>query len=221
VPYSREDVKAMRGQYLFAQVDIFSVIEHQKQQAAKRVQQMDSTQLQRTSEEELVRQIVSEYRLDVPVIKDDKIYVADHGEAQVDVSRDFNRAIFDRSRPFYVQGMKTTIAIPFEGDAELFKVQPNTFTTTRPSGEIVGNEIHLTYTQAEPNSEAIKNAYTKTVQEIKQYLDWQRPSADEFNGQLEILVRQRISERKQKLSAGAGMIESLGLPTSLPTKKQD
>jgi hypothetical protein len=210
---SRKDVKAMKGQYLFAQVDMFSVIEHQKQQAAKRVQQIDSLQLQGTSGDELVHQIVNEYRLDVPVIKDDKIYVADHGETQVDVSRDFNRAIFDRSSPFYVQGTKTTIAIPFEGDAELFKVHPNTYTTTQPTGEIVENEIHLIYTQAEPNSEAIKNAYTKTVLEIKQYLDWQRSSADEFNSQLEALVRQRISERKRKLSEGAGMIESLGLPT--------
>jgi hypothetical protein len=207
--------KTMRGQYLFAQVDMFSVIEHQKQQAAKKVQQIDSAHLQRTIEDELVSQIVKEYRLDVPVIKDDKIYVADHGEAQVDVSRDFNRAIFDRSRPFYVQGTKMTIAIPFEGDAELFKVQPNSYTTTRPAGEIVGSEIRLTYTQAEPNSEAIKNAYMKTVQEVKQYLEWQRSSADEFNSQLESLVRQRISERKQKLAAGAGMIESLGLPAKM------
>lgn len=204
----------MREQYLFAQVDMFSVIEHQKHEAAKRVQQIDASQLRDAAEDELVDQIVNDYRLDVPVIKDDKIYVAEHGEVQVDVSRDFNRAIFDRSKPYYVTGMKTTIAIPFEGDAELFKVQPNTYSTTRPTGEIVGNEIRLTYTQAEPNSEAIKNSYTKTVQEIKQYLDWQRSSADEFNNQLASLVRQRISERKQKLSAGAGMIESLGLPTT-------
>ncbi|MBV8855353.1 MAG: hypothetical protein JOZ02_00180 [Acidobacteria bacterium] len=206
----------MRPNYLFAQVDMFSVTEHQKQQAAKRVQEIDSNYLQRVSEEEVVRQIVNEYRLDVPVINDDKIYVAEHREAQVDVSRDFNRHISDRSRPFYVNGIKTTIAVPFEGDAELFKVQPNTYTTTRPAADIVGNEIRLTYSQAEPNAEAIKNAYTKTVQEIKQYLDWQRPSAEEFNGQLEALVRQRVSDRKNKLSAGAGLIDSLGLPTKKP-----
>ena len=203
----------MRRQYLFGDVDMFSVIEHQKQQAAKRVQEISAERLRTADEEELVRQIVEEYRLDVPVIKEDKIYVAEHGEAQVDVSRDFMRAISDRSRPFYVTGVKVVIAVPFEGDAELFKVQPNTYTTTRPAGEIVGNEIRLTYTQAEPNSDAIKNAYTKTVQEIKQYLDWQRPSAEDCNSQLASLVRQRISERKQKLAAGAGMIDSLGLPT--------
>jgi hypothetical protein len=207
----------MRGQYLFSKVDMFSVIEHQKQQAAKRVQAIDSDQLQRATEDEIVKHIVSEYRLDVPVIKDDKIYVVEHGEAQVDVSRDFNRHISDRNRPFYVNGTKTIIAVPFEGDSELLKVQPNTYTTTRPSGEIAGNEIRLAYTQAEPNADTVKREYTKTVQEIKQYLDWQRASADEFNNQLESLVRQRVSDRKNKLQAGSGMLDALGLPT----KKQE
>jgi hypothetical protein len=203
----------MRSEYFFSKVDMYSVIEHQKQQAAKRVQAVDPDQIRRATEDEIVKQIVSEYRLDVPVIKEDKIYVAEHGETQVDVSRDFNRHVINRNRPSYVNGTKTIIAVPFEGDSELLKVQPNTYSGTRPSGEIAGNEIRLTYTQAEPNADAIKREYTKTVQEIKQYLDWQRPSADEFNNQLESLVRQRVSDRKNKLQAGSGMLDALGLPT--------
>lgn len=202
----------MRGEYLFSKVDMFSVIEHQKQQAGKRVQAIGSDQLQRATEDEIINQIVSEYRLDVPVIKDDKIYVAEHGESQVNTSRDFRQHIRARSRPSSVVGMKTTIAVPFKGDPELLKVQPSTYTSSRPSGEIIGNEIHLTYIQAEPNAEAIKLDYMKTVQEIKQYLDWQRPSADEFNNQLESLVRQRVSDRRKKLLASTGMLELLGLP---------
>ena len=202
----------MRDDYLFKEVDMFSVVEHQKRQAIEAAMKVDSGRLQQLDEEELVSQIVKKYTLDVPVIQDDKIYIADYGEAQVDVSHDFNRHIIDRTRPFYITGTKTIIAVPFEGDAELFKVQPNSFTFTRPAGRIVRSELHLTYTQSKPDSEAIKREYLKTVQEIKQYLDWQRPSADELNSQLETIVRQRISERKQKLSAGAEMIESLGLP---------
>jgi len=202
----------MRDDYLFKEVDMFSVVEHQKRQATEAVMKVDSGRLQQTNEDELVSQIVKKYGLDVPVIRDDKIYVADYGEAQVDVSHDFTRHIIDRSRPFYVTGTKTVIAVPFEGDPELFKVQPNSFTFTRPAGRIVRSEIHLTYTQSKADGEAIKREYLKTVQEIKQYLDWQRPSADELNNQLETIVRQRILERKQKLSAGAEMIDSLGLP---------
>lgn len=83
----------------------------------------------------------------------------------------------------------------------------------KPFAEVVGNEIHLTYEQAEANADAITSAYTKTLQEIEQYLGWQRPSADDFNNQLKQLVKQQISQRKQKLAAGAQMVQSLGLPT--------
>lgn len=204
----------MRREYLFSRVDMFSVIEHQKQQALKRVQSIDSSQLLMATEDEIVKQIVEEFRIEVPVMQDDKIYVCEHGETNVDVSRDPNRFIRDRSRPFYLNGTKTIIAMPFDGDAELFKVQPNTYTTTYPAGEISGKEIRLTYMQAEPNAEAVKRDYMKTLGEIKQYLDWQRPSADQFNNQLDSLVRQRVSDRKGKLKAGSAMLDGLGLPTS-------
>jgi len=202
----------MRDDYLFNAVDMFSVMEHQKKCAAEAILKVESGRLRQADENDLIAEIVKQFALDVPVIQDEKIHVADYGEAQVDVSHEFNRYIPDRSRPFYVPGTKTVIAVPFTGDAELFKVQPNTFTLTRPFGQIVRNEIRLTYTQAKPDADAIKREYTKTVQEIKQYLDWQRGSADELSQQLIQLVRQKVSERKQKLAAGAQMIESLGLP---------
>ncbi|HVQ39681.1 MAG TPA: hypothetical protein VMS31_19230, partial [Pyrinomonadaceae bacterium] len=146
----------MKREYLFSKIDMFSVIEHQKQQASKRVQAVDSNQLLTATEDETVKQIVDEFRLEVPVMQDDKIYVFEHGETNVDVSRDPNRFIRDRSRPFLVNGTKTVIALPFEGDSELFKVQPNTYTTTHPAGEISGKEIRLTYMQEEPNAEVVK-----------------------------------------------------------------
>jgi hypothetical protein len=203
----------VKRDYPFSKIDMFSVIEHQKQQASKRVQSVDSNRLLTTTEDEIVKQIVDEFRIEVPVMLDDKVYVCEHGEAKVDVSRDPNRFIRDRSQPFLVNGTKTVIALPFEGDAELFKVQPNTYTTTHPVGEIASNEIRLTYMQAEPNAEAVKRDYLKTLGEIKQYLDWQRPTVDEFNKQLDSLVRQRLVERKGKLKAGSAMLEGLGLPT--------
>jgi hypothetical protein len=206
----------MTGQNLFCQVDMFSVIENQKQQATIGMRQVSQADLESKTEEELVSRIVKKYELEVPVIRDDKIYVAESGESKVDVSGDVRRAIFDHGRPFYIQGTRTVIAVPFEGDAELFKVRPNTFSTSVPTAEIVGQEIRLTYDQVEPNGDAIKTAYTNTLEEIKKYLDWQRSSANEFNSQLEQLARQRFSERKQTIAAGAAIIDALGLPTVRP-----
>lgn len=202
----------MREDYLFRGPDMFSVVEHQKRQVTKAVQELESNYLLNASEDDLVNALVDEYRLDVPLIKDEEIHVADHGEAKVDVSRDPNRFIHDRSRPFHIPGSKTTIAVPFEGDAEFFRISPNTFTTTLPIGEIVGSEVRLSYTTANQDGEAIKREYQSTVREIKQNLDWQRQTAEPFNNQLEGFVREEVSKRKGRILANAGMVASLGLP---------
>jgi hypothetical protein len=202
----------MPGELLFARVGIFDVIEQQRKSVAASVQKLEPNYLLNTSEEDLVRALVEEHRLDVPVIKENEIHVADYGETQVDVSQDPMRGIIDRSRPFYIPGTRTTISIPFEGEAAFFEVQPQTFTLNPPSGDIVGSEIHLTYTRTDHDAEAVKREYTSDVQKIKEYLGWLAGSADQFNKELEPLVRQEVSRRKQKLLSDTGMVAALGLP---------
>jgi hypothetical protein len=204
--------KTMKANYLFRGPDMFSVVEHRKQQLKKGVAGLGPNYLLNANEDDLVRSLVDEHRLDVPIIKDDEIHVADYGETKVDVSRDPNRFIDDSSRPFYIPGSRTKIAVPFEGDAEFFRISPTTFNMSLPVGEIVGTEIHLTYTSASEDGEAIKREYQATVREIKQKLDWQRQTAEAFNNQLEGVVRDEITQRKKRILAGAGMVESLGLP---------
>ncbi|MGH9426815.1 MAG: hypothetical protein ACRD2L_11010, partial [Terriglobia bacterium] len=210
-PAGRKGCK-MTANYLFRGRDMFTLVEYRKQQVTKAVNDLDSTYLLNANEDDLVKWLIDEYSLDVPVVKDDEIHVADHGETKVDVSHDYNRGISDRSRPFYIPGSKTTIAVPVEGDAEFFRISPNTFTTTLPVGEIVGSEIHLSYTTPSQDAEAIKREYQATVREIKQNLDWQRQTAEPFNNQLEALIRDGVTKRKKRILAGAGMVESLGLP---------
>src|ERR1700676_2698324 len=121
------------------------------------------------SEHDLVQALIEEFRLNVPVINEDGIYIAESGEAQVDVSRDPMRMIYDRSQAFYISGNKTVIAVPFEGDAEFFRIQPSSFSLSPPRAKIGKGELLLTYVRTDQNAEAIKREYQGTVNSIKQY----------------------------------------------------
>lgn len=203
----------MRDKRLFSNVDIYNVLEHQKAEVKKEVYALESNYLLNASETDLIQWLVDKLRLDIPEINDSDIYIANHGETKVDVSRDPMRGIYDRSQPFYIPGTKIVIAVPFIGDVGFFDIRPSTFTTGGlPRADIVGNELHLTYEQAEANGEAIKAQYTRTVNEIKQNLVWLSESVAQFNNELERLVQTHVSQRKSQLLAGAGMLESLGLP---------
>src|SRR5438034_9834911 len=92
---SEANSKIMAAHYLFNRVSIFDVIENQKRRVAEAIQTLDANYLLNASEEDLVRALVEEHRLDVPAIKDNEIHVADYGETTVDVSQDPMRFISD------------------------------------------------------------------------------------------------------------------------------
>jgi hypothetical protein len=176
------------------------------------VQSIPANTLLNASEQDLQQALVEEFRLNVPIIKDEDIYIAHSGETQVDVSGDPMRGIFDRSQPFYIQGSKTIIAVPFEGDSGFFRIQPQSYSLGPPRGEITKNEILLTYVRTDQNAEAIKQDYQSAVSSIKQYLASLSESASQFNRQLEGSVTSQLNARKDRLLADAGMTAAIGLP---------
>jgi hypothetical protein len=202
----------MSQELLFNKYQIFGVVQGQTEAVKKRVQSIPPNTLLNASEHDLVQALLEEFRLNVPVIKDEDIYIAHSGETQVDVSRDPMRMIHDRSESFYIPGNKTIIAVPFQGDSEFFRIQPQTYTLNPPQAEIGKAEILLTYVRTDQNAEAIKQDYQRTVSSIKDYLRSLSESAAQFNGQLEGLATSQLKARKDRLLADAGMTAAIGLP---------
>jgi hypothetical protein len=202
----------MNEELLFNKYEIFGIVQGHTEAVKKRVQSIPSNTLLNASEHDLVQALVDEFRLNVPVIKDEDIYIAHSGEARVDVSRDSMRMIYDRSEPFYIPGNQTVIAVPFEGDADFFRIRPQTFTLNPPRGEIGKDEILFSYVRTDQNAEAIKQEYQRTVTSVKDYLRSLSESAAQFNNQLEGLARSQLKSRKDRLLADAGMTAAIGLP---------
>ena len=149
----------MSQEPLFSQYDIFGSIQAQTEALKKRVQSISPNTILNASEMDLVQALVEEFRLNVPVIKDADIYIAHSSETKVDVSRDPMRLIFDPSRPFYVAGTQTVIAVPFDGDPEFFRCRPQSYSLSLPRAEIRKDEILLTYVRTDQNGQAIKQEY--------------------------------------------------------------
>lgn len=78
--------------------------------------------------------------------------------------------------------------IPFEGDAEFFKVQPQTFTAVPPHAEVRGSTL-VTLSADVPH----------TIAEIQRYLDSLAESAQRFNDALFEIVASELQRRKERL----------------------
>jgi hypothetical protein len=197
--------------YLFGKVDWFSFKEHQKKALTDEIAQFDENRLLNTSFADLSEYFASKYRIDVPVLRESEI-VAELKEVQVDVSGDPMRFIRDRSQPFYVPGAKVEITVPFDGEAEVFKIQPTTYTPNPPIAQIRGNTLVIEIQGTDLQTEEVKSSINRTISEIKGHLETLRRDASELNSQLPQLAQAPIERRKEKLLVNQSLVASLGFP---------
>ena len=197
---------------LFNRYLIFDVVRNQEAAVTKEVQAIPPNTLLNASEYDLIQAIAEKLRLEVPTINEEDIYISHSGETDVDVTHDPMRLFLDRSRPHYIKGTETVIAVPFQGDETFFAVQPQTFSLNLPRVEFGKGELLLRYVRTDQNGAAIRQEYQQTVNSIQEHLRSLSQSAAQFNGQLKNNIQMQIKARKERLLRDAGMTAAIGLP---------
>jgi len=179
----------------------------------REIETLDSDYILNVSEEDLCEHLTAKYFLEPPALLEGDIYTNEPKEVDIDISNDRMRFIRDRSRPYYIKGVSVTIVVPFDGHGELFKYKPSTFhLSAGPRGTVKSQELHLSFEMVDHDAEKLKQAYSRELSEIKQYLEWVTRDIQQFNGSLEETVRQQISQRKKKLLDDKGLVSALGIP---------
>jgi hypothetical protein len=194
---------------LFNRADIFSVIEHQKQQLKQTFPTVTNAELD-ADPIAVASRLIEEFSLNVPVLDEEKKYALTK-EAQVDVSGDPRRIFRDRSRPFYVGGTEVTIVVPFQGDPGVFDVQPTSFNLNPPFGEINDHELRLVYTLTDASFDVEGDA-NRTIERVKQYLQNLQGSAEQLKRELQGVVNGLIEKRKKERGTHSDIVAKLKIP---------
>lgn len=198
-----------REDYLFTGPDWHSVDRHQRQQMVAGIEKVDPDRLLNTSVDDLALYFSEKYKIDVPILDEENL-VVDQREKQIDASRDQNRYITDRSRPFYITGSEIDVEIPFTGEAEAFKIQPNPFTLSPPRASVRGNLLTFTIVGTNLEATQVRGEIERTVREVQLYLANLRANVAGLNGQLQGEARNAIEARRDKLLANRNTVASLG-----------
>ena len=112
----------IRQGLLFNDGELRAYLQQRELKLFSEIEAQDEKYVLAVDPQEFKKYLIETYQLTAPTLKEDKIYV-DKSEEDVDVSQDRRRDVFDRSRPFYVKGLKVSYHIPFGGDSELFEYQ--------------------------------------------------------------------------------------------------
>lgn len=161
---------------------------------------------------------MSRNTIDPIIIYEDKITASEPTECKVDVSNDQLRFIRDRSEPAYVPGHTISIEIPYSGNHDLLKAQPNAYSSIHPTGKIQQQsnglgKIIMTFCQphdADPTQ--IKSSLDFNLNTIKQYVGWSKSQVDSFNESLPRLAKESVDFRREKLIKQNFIIDMLGIP---------
>ncbi len=200
-----------RADYLFSEFDLRRGLEAEREKMFQEIEGIERNRLLNTSVSDLVDYFVEKYTVNVPILLDDQIST-DQFETQVDVSKDQNRYISDRSRPFHISGTKVTFYIPFEGDPELFKAQSSMMSFNPPRATVHGQEIHVEYTITNHDGVAIRTQFDGLLNQIKQLLVGTNNDVSIYNSEIRQNAEARLNARREKLLKDQNMVADLGFP---------
>jgi hypothetical protein len=95
-----------------------------------------------------------------------------------------------------VDGFRITKAIPFEGDAVLFELQPNQFDMSPPRGEVRGNRV-IVGMEVRGSATADAEGYiNEQVADIQKYIGWQAEALAQHNAAVPGTARVAIKRRR-------------------------
>ncbi len=133
---------------------------------------------------------------------------------QLDVSHDFRRGVFLGERAI-VKGTSLEIAIPFEGDPMLWKIQASTFSMSGyPDIEIRNNEVlfNVSFPDDSADPDRLRADIERNIKSLSDAVGYLKNDVDAHNNSAPNAIRQTL-ERKRNLSQSAtGAVAALGIP---------
>jgi hypothetical protein len=209
-----------RSDLLFCGTALSDVLRANLERAKSDVDQIPESQFTHSSDSEIVEHVYSKCQV-VPIELHDDQKEMDIQETQVDVRHDFNRVIFDKSRPCMVAGVRITVSVPFSGDATLWRCQPSTFTLNPPRGHVRAshnnNGGYLEIVLERPSDslgddEEIKREIEGILNCIRSHLDHIKRDVETHNQQLRTHIQQCVTNRRACLGKHAEVAKVLNIP---------
>ena len=197
---------------LFCTYDLSQSLRGTQEKMREEIINFDANRLLNTAPVDLATYFVQKYAVEPVRLRRDDWYAEPPKEVQVDVRYDQMRWIRDTSRPALVPGERTEVRVPFEGESELFYSQPNTMSSSPPRAVVEKTELVLRYDTPSDSPRDVRPLIDQTLNQIEQYLGWQKSMIDGHNNGLLQVAGQAIEERRARLLAQSQRASSLGIP---------
>jgi hypothetical protein len=195
----------MRAALLFNQITWHQFSQAKLQQLKAAIRGMPESEIHSGEGEAIVKLLLLNISAVVPNIHWDQAESTSR-EAEIDLSEAPGTFAFMGRRPALRKGIEFRVTVPFEGNSELFAVQPESYTLSPPTA--AGDHSHLVfiYSGLHADVEAWTRSFEESKRKIDTYIASLKGSAEKLNQELESTAHAALYERRSRLErAGADL----------------
>ena len=193
---------------LFSGIDWSKIDRYRRNGLKSDIDSLDKVELLNTPINVLCSHLVSNQRMDIPVLNRDEI-VVDPRNTKIDVSGDPSYTVSDQTQTS-VTGTAFEIVVPFTGDRDVFWFKPGISLSEPPCAAIRNKTLTFQITFIDLERKKVQQEIDSRLDKIDSCLTSLRSSADKLNNELESMAHQSIAELRARLLTSQELVASLG-----------
>jgi hypothetical protein len=216
----------------FRDGDTFSTFRNVAEKVVQEIQSLDNGYVLKAAPTELENYYIDKVTIQPILLHADQYYIENQTGTKIDVSHDFQRAVFPGERAI-VQGTCLDIAIPYEGDPVLWKIRPSTYSLSGyPEIEVRDASIVLSVSFPDDSADPARlkseiDRQTRSLVDAVQYL---KNDVENHNRSVPQAVKSALQQKRKLAESTTGAIAALGIPImrrdqpltfTAPTKRRE
>jgi hypothetical protein len=193
--------------YLFHTAELSAFLTQKLQELEREILAFPRDYLLNASEEDLCSYLIDKYKIEPIKITISAKEIVETRPIQV------QRQSMWGDNIYHAQGQLIILAVPFEGDPELFRYRPSTYLMRGIEARTSGNELTLQYqVEEENNSQQLERDIESDMSALDKNISYSAKEVTTYNDQLSSQVRATVVARKQVLLQQVTFVQALKIP---------
>jgi hypothetical protein len=199
----------------FSDGDVFAAFRGHMAKITAEIRGLENSYVLRTSPTELEAFYLDKAHIEPLVLHTEDFYIEDQKSTSVDARHDPNRFFFPGDKPYHIPGTQLTVAIPFDGDANLWKIRASTYSLSGfPEIELRENLVLFRHKFADDaaHPEKLRQEIDRKVDSLRQAVNNLRNDVANHNSTAPGVVKSELERKRQQAQSASGAVSAIGIP---------
>jgi hypothetical protein len=188
---------------------ISQAMELQRHSMRDEINRFSEVRLKSEPVDRLAEEIATKYTISVPVFDETSIQPT-RREVNIDFSHDPTRLAYHLGRKGVERGTEISISVPFQGDAEVFRLHASSHTMEYPRGSIEPSAIVFRRRGANLDPAQVRREFDEWLATIKRHLAGMTEELGGFNHSLTTDALSTLNGRANKFQRDDELLTGLG-----------